>query len=1594
PEIIVKSEKEYLAPRSEKEKILASVFEEILQVEQIGIDDNFFELGGHSLRALKLVNKISDITNSDISIKDVFDRPTVRLLSEKASQNTKNIGIEKAEHKDFYEMSSVQKRMYTLYEIDKQATTYNMPAVIEVVGEIDVERIQRTLNNLIDRHEALRTSFYIFENKHIQKIHNNVVSKIEILEFEDDYDIEKIAIDFIKPFTLEKPPLIRLYIIKTLKRNYIMFDMHHIISDGMSMGIVISEFTKIYNGEKLEKLSLQYKDYSEWNKGRDYSIQRDYWKSELQSLPTLDIPIDYVRPNIQSHRGSSVHATIDANVFDKIKSEDRTVTDYMALLSSFMLVLSKYSCQQDVVLGTPVSGRTTQQTQNMLGMFVNTLVMRGRPENDKTFEEFLKEVKETSILAFDNQEYPFEELMEILNVTRDISRNPVFDVMFVLQNNEMIDIEVENINMKSVKFKNKTSKFDLLLTAIKVDDIYSLELEYCTDLFTEETVNRILNKLVNFISNIGKNLDKKIKDISLLSEYEKKNILENFATGEEVVIEDRTIVEIFEDIVHERYDKTALVFEDQRLTYSEFNERVNELAHTLRSNGISNNDVVALFIDRSIEMLVAMFSAMKAGGCYLPITTDTPIDRVEYILKDSKAKILLTDQSVNISSNIKVLDVKNNENYKGNVQNLVRVNKATDLCYIIYTSGTTGNPKGVEVEHKGVSNLRETIIRNVKVSKDERTLQFASYSFDASVWEVIQSLLIGGELHIISKDNVKDAMFIKDYINNNITAVMLPPAFANQLKLDGLNILLTAGSEFINTVVDNCTNINQILNAYGPTETTVVVTLYKVCEITEGKKVPIGRPVINSQVYILQDKLLCDIGMIGEVVIGGKGVTRGYRNLDKLTNSKYIDNIFGEGKLYRSGDLARWLPDGNIQYLGRIDGQVKIRGFRIELLDIENNIRSMESIEDVAIIAKEIKGENTILAYVASNDMVSSRDIRDHLRKKLPEYMLPQYIIEVESIPVNKNGKLDKKALPEVELDIESNYVSPTNYIEKVICEIYQDILSLKKVGIDDNFFEIGGHSLRATKLTNQILEKTGNKLPLKDIFESPTPKELALKVNKINRYTMIEKSREKEYYTMSSAQKRMYFTNEIIGSNTSQNIPFAVEIFGEVDIENIQIAFNKLIDRHESLRTEFLTYENEPIQKVIKEILATVTHSKYKEEIDFMETISRFVQPFELDKAPLIRMEFVETPNHKYILVDMHHIISDGMSMGIICEDFIKIYNNIKLEECKYQYKDYSEWLSKQDLENQKQYWINQFSDNIPVLELPYDFERSKITSIAGATRKIIFGKDILDKINILAQTTKTTDYMIFLSVINIMLRKYSGQEDIVVGSPISGRTLKEVEKIVGMFVNTLPIRTYPSDQKIYLDYLEEVKEICLNAFENQEYPFEEIISELNVVRDMSRNPIFDVMFAMQNNEQIDISINDISFKSIEFETNTTKFDLVMNASKLENNYEVKLDYCTDLFSEQSAERFLKSFKEILSSILENPKNKICDIYHCDSESEKAIEGFNETFKEYNNNRTLVEIFEDTVKKHPDNIAVEHKDESITYRELNERSNALGEEL
>jgi amino acid adenylation domain-containing protein len=1114
--------KEYAAPANKLEEQLAGIWSAVLGVEKdkIGREADFFELGGHSFSAMEITLKIHKQFGVMIPLPEVFKRPRIRELATyiRRAKVSDYMSIPSLEKREYYLLSSAQRRLYVVQQMNPGSTYYNIPMVMRVAGNLDKENIDAVFAKLIVRHEALRTSFRVIDGEAFQEIHlpGDIAFKISIGDLAGSFNEQKV-IDFIRPFDLSQAPLLRLRLLKEGEgRHILMVDMHHIITDGISLNVMIKEFLVLYRGGRLPGLRVQYRDFCQWQhrflKDDGLKSRREYWLKKFSgNIPLLDFPADFPRPKIRGTAGDTYAVRLEPELTEHLykRAAETGTTLFILLLASYTVLLSRYTGMEDIIVGSPIAGREHPDLKSIVGIFINILVFRNYPDQAKEFAEYLDEVKANTIEAFENQDFQFEELVDNLDLPRDLSRNPLVDFLFLFQNTDLLKYEnIGDLKMSPYPFKNRVSRYDLTLEVVEIDSEITLYFEYYSELFRAETIERLARHFSYMLQDIVRQPTKRLADLDLMAAAEKRRIVEDFNNTRQDFPERQTIPDLWESSVNQHPRALALDFNHQQLSYSELNFRVNRLARLLRAKGIRPDTVVGLMVERSVEMIVGLLAILKAGGAFLPLDPGYPAERIHYMLADCGAPIVLT--------NCPSLDPeKYNKDLvyfdegpvdlaeEGNPEN---GNTPRDLAYVLYTSGSTGNPKGVLIRHRSVVNLITGLTGVINFSSGRTILALTTISFDIFILETVLPLVKGLRVFVADREVQMNLTLLKRIIRQkHIDIFQVTPTrlqliietAVDLLWLKNVKELIIGGEAFPGALLEKIQNLpgTNIYNIYGPTETTVWSTIKN---LTMGGTVNIGKPIANTQVYILNPAgQIQPLRVSGEMYLSGEGVAGGYLNDPTLTSERFARSPYLPGRrLYKTGDLGCWLPGGDIDIKGRIDQQVKLRGFRIELEEIECHLLKHEAVKSAVVVLKEDANRNRVLVgYIVARREIPIASIKEYLAAKLPDYMIPSQYVFMENLPVTPSGKVNRRILPQVTAKGDHGRgtapLSPSD-IERTLFEIWSEILAADAIGREDNFFDLGGNSFHLMKMHSMIDRVYPGKLTVVDIFSQPTIARLA----------------------------------------------------------------------------------------------------------------------------------------------------------------------------------------------------------------------------------------------------------------------------------------------------------------------------------------------------------------------------------------------------------------------------------------------------------------------------------------------------------------------
>ncbi|MBE8994143.1 non-ribosomal peptide synthetase [Microcystis aeruginosa] len=1548
-------------------------------------------------------------------------------------------------------LSFAQTRLWFLAQFDQENSPYHVPIFWQIKGSLNLKALEQAITEIINRHEILRTTFSVVNESPVQVINPPYQLSILVINLEGETEnikLEKarqLATEELQtPFDLSTSPLLRVKLLKINPQFHVLLlVIHHIIFDGWSVDLFRQELSTLYRSfclnepASLPKLALQYADFAHWQRqwlqGEILETQLNYWRQQLKNAPPLlEFPVDKPRPSVQTYEGSSQSIHLNLTLTQQLKGLSQTsgTTLFMTLLTAFTVLLYRYSGQEDIVIGTVIANRNRQELEPLMGFFVNTLALRTNLQGHLTFLELLQQVKDKTLASYDHQDLPFEKLIDELQIERSLSNHPLFQVFFTLQNESQETLELPGLTISNFDWENKTTLFDLGLICRETPQGLIAELEYRTDLFEAKTIQGIAKHLEVLLQGIVDNPQQSINTLPLLTESNKKQ-LEIWNQTDSHYCQDQTLVDLFEEQVNKTPDQIALVFEQTSLTYQELNQKANQLAHYLQENyPIEPDSLIGICTERSLEMVIGLLGVLKAGAAYVPIDSDYPEDRIKFILENSKISLLLTQSFLqdklslsHLKSLSRFIDLDRFDYDLFPSYNLTIQIKPNDLAYVIYTSGSTGQPKGVMIEHKSIVNFTLSFGKLFDVKPQSRLLQFGSFSFDLSIGEIATSLSHGACLYLAKKETLLPTQTLVNFLETNqITHTCLPPSVLSvlpQAKLSHLENIAVGGEACSAEVIEKWANQRQFFNCYGPTETTVVATL-SLCQ-ANGQKPNIGKPLDNVCAYILDgNQQILPPGIPGELCIAGVCLARGYWNRPDLTAEKFIEvNLLGKTeRIYKTGDLAKWGDDGNLEFLGRIDQQVKLRGFRIELGEIEAVLLEHPVVKEAVVNLYETENNQQLVAYIIPQE--KQRDVRDELKSllksRLPNYMIPSQIMILETLPLTPNGKLDKKALPIPDLKIFTDGEMPVTPTEELLASLWQDLLQIKSVGRRDNFFELGGHSLLATQLVTRIRNIFGVELAVRKIFEQSVLAELATAIEQENKAISLPPltpQPPQEPKVLSFAQSRLWFMAQLEGDGTSltYNMPTALQLEGNLNLAALRNSFEYLLSRHTILRTSFPLQSGEPQILVHNAKEINVLEILDLQELDSQsqaQTVQELIDSdaqyaFDLSKGPLFKAKLLQlNPEKNVLLLNMHHIISDGWSMGVFKNEWEKAYdafnagNTPNLAPLPIQYSDYAvwqrHWLIGEVLENQENYWKKQLKDAPKLLDLPTDYPRPAKPSYQGGREDFKLSQGLTEKLKNLSQKQGVSLFMTLFTAFSILLSRYSRQEDLCIGTAIANRTHSYTEKSLGFFVNTLILRSQVKSEQSFSELLQKSRQICLDAYGNQDIPFEYLVEKLQPERTLSYNPLYQVVIVLQNTERSGKSVNLTGLK-IEYLEQTypfSKVDLLLDLTERDGQLDCMWEYATDLFKTSTIKRMAEQFELLLEGIVSNPQQPINTLPLLTEINRQELQFWNQTETDYRQDKNLVNLFEEQVKENPNSLALVFEKQSLTYQQLNEKANQL----
>jgi amino acid adenylation domain-containing protein len=1676
----------YVAPRTPAEEVLAEIWAEMLRLERVGVEESFFELGGHSLLATRVVSRVRQVFGVELPLRALFEGPTVAQLAGRVEE-MRRAGLPvlppvvPVDRDRPLPLSFAQERLWFLDRLEGGSAQYNIPAALRLAGALDAAALERSLGEIVRRHEMLRAVFREVDGSPVQVIvpFDGFALPVEDLSGLGEADREgavgrRAGEEARRGFDLSAGPPFRAALLRLGAEDHLLLlSMHHIVSDGWSMGVLFRELSALYEayregGESpLAELPVQYADYAVWQReqlaGEVLDRQLAYWKERLGDAPALlELPTDRPRPAVQTYRGATVPFELSLELLERLQALGRSegATLYMTLLGAFQVLLGKYAGSEDVVVGSPIAGRTRGEVEGLIGFFVNTLVLRTDLSGDPSFRETLRRVREATLGAYEHQEVPFEKLVAELQPERSMSHLPLFQVMFTVQNAGGGGVALPGLEVSGAGGELASAKFDLFLELTATPQGLRGELNYSTDLFERGTVQRMLGHLERVLEQVAADADVRLSRLELPGQAERARLL---ALGEGAAPEfpRATVDALFAQAAAAAPQAVALAWDGGRMTYAELDARANRLAHHLRRAGVAAGTRVGVCLERGPEMVVATLAALKAGGAYVPLDPAYPAERLAFMLADTAVPVLVTESPLA-------------EGLPPHAARVVRVDTdaaaigaepadapaaGTDpeaAAYVMYTSGSTGRPKGVEVPHRAIVRL----VRGqdyLSIDPSDVFLQLAPASFDAATLELWGPLLNAACLAIHPAGQPTVESIGQALAEHGVTVLWLTAGLFHLVVEERIQILrgvrqLLAGGDVLS--VPHVRRVlaelpeTALINGYGPTENTTFTCCHRITSVVDdGASIPVGRPIANTYVRVLDAGMQpVPVGVPGELYAGGAGLALGYLNQPELTAQKFVADPYLPGtRLYRTGDRVRWVESAEvhecvsaevdpspansrtdalthsrtafIEFLGRVDTQVKIRGFRVEPGEVEAVLRAWPGVREAAVVVREdTPGDRRLVAYVAGE--AAADEVREHLRGRLPDHMLPSAFVFMDALPLTANGKLDRRALPAPELaSAEETYVAPRTPVEEVLAGIWAEVLRLERVGVEDSFFELGGHSLLATQMVSRIREVFRVELPLRALFEGPTVAQLAGRVEEMRRAGLpvlppVVPTERTGALPLSFAQERLWFIDRMEPESAAYNIPAALRMTGVLDERALERALGEIVRRHEALRTVFAEADGSPVQVVspFGGFALPVEDLSGLSEVDREAAVGRRAgeetrRLFDLAAGPLFRAALLRLGAEDHVLLlSMHHVVSDGWSMGVLFRELSALYAAYRegrespLPELAVQYADFAVWqreqLAGEVLDRQLAYWREQLGGAPELLELPTDRPRPLVQTYRGASVPVELSPELLERLERLGRSEGATLYMTLLGAFQVVLGKYAGSEDVVVGSPIAGRTRGEVEALIGFFVNTLVLRTDLSGDPGFREVLRRVRDVTLGAYEHQEVPFEKLVTELRPERSLSHSPLFQVMFTLEDAGGGGGGLPGLKVGGVGAAMEIARFDLSLGLAVTPQGLRGGLNYSADLFERGTVERMLGHLGQVLEQVAADADVRLSRLELL-GEAERALvlEEWNRTEAGYPA-ECIHELFEAQAARTPTALAATDDTGSVTYAELNARANRLARHL
>ena len=1673
----------YRAPGTAQEEILCGVFAQVLGVPRVGVEDNFFELGGHSLLATRLVSRIRTVLGVELPLRALFETPTVAGLATRlAGAGTARVALVAGARPEVLPVSFAQQRLWFLGQLDGPSATYNIPAALRLTGALDLGALRAALADVVARHEVLRTVYAAVDGRPVQRIlevgAEQAVVELPVIEVAEPEDLAGVVAEgagYAFDLSREIPLRARLFAVAP-DEHVLLLVLHHIAGDGWSMTPLARDLSAAYTARSCDKvpqwepLPVQYTDYVLWQRGLlgeetdpDSVLTRQlaYWRGALAGAPEeLALPTDRSRPAVAGHHGDTVPVSVPAAVHARLVelAREQGVTVFMVLQAALTVLLSRLGAGTDIPVGTVIAGRTDEALDDLVGFFVNTLVLRTDLTGNPTFTELLGRVRDSTLEAFAHQDVPFERLVEDLSPARSLARHPLFQVMLTLQNNTQAVLDLPGLRTSLISSGQAPATFDLdfsLREAFATDGTTAGlhgGVTFATDLFDRVTVEDITRRLLRVLQAVTADPQAPVDHIDVLGRAERHQILSEWnATAREVP--QGTLPELFQAQAARTPHATAILFQDTRLSYAELNTRANRLARLLIARGVGPESLVAVVMERSTDLVVALLAVLKAGGAYVPVDPGYPADRISYLLTDATPVLILTHEAIaadalphplaGVPADLPVVVVDAprvaSELTDYDAADVTGAQRCTWLAprhpaYVIYTSGSTGRPKGVVIEHRNLTNYLAQCWQAYPKLGGAAVLH-SSISFDITVTALYGPLTLGGRVYLAPVDEYLPTVTgPHGYTLLSTTSSHLAVLSALPEGCSPSGQLILGAEQVQAGQLQEWRRHHpgvEVINEYGPTEVTVGCTEYHLWphDETPGGIVPIGRPMGNTRAYVLDNRLQpVPPGVMGELYLAGAQLARGYLDRRAVTAERFVACPFGSAageRMYRTGDVVRWNRDGQLEYLGRADDQVKIRGFRIELGEVEAALAAHERVGQVAVIAREeTPGDKRLVAYVvpAGDGSVSVAELRGFVAGVLPGYMVPSAVVVLDGLPLTVNGKLDRRALPAPDSAASGAGLSmgrgPATVREEILCGVFAQVLGVMRVEADDNFFELGGHSLLATRLISRIRTVLGVECRYPRVVRGTNGGRAGDPAGG-GRYgpCRVGGRCPSKVLPVSFAQQRLWFLGQLEGPSATYNIPAALRLTGALDLGALRAALADVVARHEVLRTVYTAVDGRPVQRILEagaeQAVVELPVIEVAEPEDLAGAVAEGAgYAFDLSREiPLRAWLFAVGPDEHVLLLVVHHIAGDGWSMGPLARDVSTAYaarcrgEVPGWEPLPVQYADYALWQREllgaetdpdSVLAQQLAYWRGALAGVPEELALPFDRPRPAVASHHGDTVPLTVPPALHGRLVELAREQGVTLFMVLQAGLAVLLSRLGAGPDIPVGTVIAGRTDEALDDLVGFFVNTLVLRTDLTGNPSFTEVLDRVREGALEAFAHQDVPFERLVEDLSPVRSLARHPLFQVMLTLQNNTQAVLDLPGLQTSLIDAGQAPAKFDLsfglgeVFDPDGTPGGLRGGVTFAADLFDRVTVEDITRRLLRVLEAVTADPLVPVARIEVLDAaERHRVLSEWNDTGREVPQG-TLPELFQAQVARTPEATAVVFEGVELSYGELNGRANRL----